>query len=254
MSAQNQVRVSFVRQPASDRCRESPEAYPVSVLASSHVVLDKADPGPDFSGLVTRFATGGSLLVPAAYLHDAQNTLPRVINLAASVGLPPARARFDAVVDDGPQKVKGPFLAMDVALKDVDSEVNVQAGRLYTQGSNRPLLDLSGVARGGVLEVAQQGSTFGALYRTLGREGPALDRAMQLSQGNVAVIGTNGLRAEINTWDPTGRTMMGDASRAALGAPRHAWIWWSASSALLAALAGGGWYFWRRRRAASARE
>jgi hypothetical protein len=188
-----------------------------------------------------------------AYLHDAQNTLPRVISLAASVGLPPVRTRFDAVADDGPQKIKGPFLALDVLLKDVDSEVNVQAGRLYAQGSNRPLLDVGGLPRAGILEVTKQGSSVGALYRTLGREGPAPERAMQLSQGNVAVIAANGLRAEINTWDPTGRTTMGDAPRAVLRASRHAWMWWTASAALLAALAGGGgWYAWRRRRARAA--
>jgi hypothetical protein len=253
MSAQNHVRVSFVRQPASDRCRESPEAYPVSVLASSHVLLDKIEPGPDFSGLVTRLATGGSLLVPVAYLHDAQNTLPRVISLAASVGLSPARARFDAVAADGPQKVKGPFLAFDVPMKDVDSDLKVQAGRLYAQGSNTPLLDVGGLARAGILEVVKQGSSLGALYRTLGRDGPAPDRAMQLSQGNVAVIGPGGLRAEINTWDPTGRTTMGDAPRAVRVASRSPWVWWTAAAALLAAAAGCGGYLWRRRRAASAR-
>ena len=34
LAARNVVRVSFVRQLASDRCRETPEPYPVSVLAS----------------------------------------------------------------------------------------------------------------------------------------------------------------------------------------------------------------------------
>jgi hypothetical protein len=250
MAAQNQLRVSFVRQPASDRCREMPEAYPVSVLASSHVLLDKIEPGPNFSGLVTRFAGGANLLVPAAYLRDAQATLPRVISLAAGVGLPPSRTHFDAVVDDGPHKVKGPFLALDVALKDVDSEVRVEAGRLYATGSDRPLLDVGGLPRAGVLEVAKQGSWSGALYRTLGREGPAPDRALQLSQGNIAVIAASGLRAEINTWDPTGRSIIGDAGRNTLPPARRPWVLWTSIAALMAVVAGGGAWWWRRRRAA----
>ncbi|HUR90523.1 MAG TPA: cellulose synthase [Ramlibacter sp.] len=248
LSAQNTMRVSFVRQPASDRCRESPEAYPVSVLASSHILLDKAQPGADFSGLITRFAHGAHLLVPAAYLQDAVNTLPRVIAVAASTGMPPARTHFDAVGDDGPQRVKGPFLAMDVPLKDVDSEVKVEAGRLYlAQGAERPLMDVG--ARTGIVEVVKQGSGVGALYRTVGREGPALERPFQLSQGNVAVIASTGVRAEINTWDPTGQAIVGE-SRAALPAGRHLWALWTLVLTFLAGVAGYGWWSWRRRLAA----
>jgi hypothetical protein len=246
LSAQNQVRVSFVRQGANDRCREVPEAYPVSVLASSHMLLDKTDPGPDFSGLITRLSSGANLFVPVAYLHDAQATLPRVISLAASVGVPAARTRFDALGDDGPQKIKGPFLALDIALKDVDSEVRVEAGHLYAQGSGRPLLDVGGLPRAGIVEVVKQGSSWGALYRTLSARGPSPDRAMQLSQGNVAVISGDSLRAVINTWDPTGQSLIGDKAHAPT-APRRFAALWAVLVALLAAAAGYGVWIWRRR-------
>jgi len=253
LSAQNLIRVSFVRQPASDRCRETPEAYPVSVLASSHVTLDKADPGADFSGLIARFSTGANVFVPVSYLQDAANTLPRVIALAASTGVPPARSRFVAVADDGPQKVKGPFLAMDIALKDVDSEVKVQAGRLYlAQGPGRPLMDVAGLRGAGIVEVVDQGGAAGALYRTLGSAGPAPDRAFQLSQGNVAVIASGGLRAEINTWDPAGQAVIGD-TRAGSPATRRWGVVTAIALAFLAgvaAMAGWGWWWWRRRLAA----
>src|SRR6185369_699721 len=84
LSTHNDIRVSFVRQLASDSCRETPEPYPVSVLASSHIVLDNIEPLGDFSGLIASFANGVNLLVPIAYLYDSQNTLPRVISLASS--------------------------------------------------------------------------------------------------------------------------------------------------------------------------
>jgi hypothetical protein len=249
LSAQNTIRVSFVRQPASDRCREMPEAYPVSVLASSHVILDKVEAGPDFSGLITRFASGANVLVPVAYLQDAANTLPRAISLAASTGISPSRSRFDAVADDGPHKMKGPFLALDVPLKDVDSELKVEAGRLYLASAERPLMDLAGLQRAGVVEVVKQGGVAGALYRTIGTAGPAPDRAFQLSQGNVAVIGSAGLRAEINTWDPTGQAMLG-TSRATLPAGRYMWALWLLVLAFLAGIAAYGVWYWRRRAAA----
>jgi hypothetical protein len=55
LSTHNDIRVSFVRQQASDRCRETPEPYPVSVLASSHILLDDIEPLGDFSGLISTF-------------------------------------------------------------------------------------------------------------------------------------------------------------------------------------------------------
>ena len=65
LQTRNVIRVSFVRQLASDRCRETPEPYPVSVLASSHMLLDKIEASSDFTGLMAKFANGGTLLVPA---------------------------------------------------------------------------------------------------------------------------------------------------------------------------------------------
>jgi hypothetical protein len=224
LSTHNDIRVSFVRQQASDRCRETPEPYPVSVLASSHLMLDKIEPLGDFSGLISRFANGVNLLVPIAYLYDSQNTLPRVISLASSTGVSPARARFIPVADVGPPKLKGPFLAIDVPLKDADkSEVTLQGGRLLLEGeSERPLLDVSGLNRAGLLEVTRIGRDSGAIYRTLGRDAPPMDRSMQLSGGNIAVIGMSGLRAELNTLDPSGQGM----SRAALPSLTERSFWW----------------------------
>ena len=213
LSTHNDIRVSFVRQLASDRCRETPEPYPVSVLASSHIVLDDIEPLGDFSGLISSFANGVNLLVPIAYLYDSQNTLPRVISLASSTGVSPARARFVPVLDVGPPKLKGPFLAIDVPLKDADkSEVKLQGDRLFLAGeSARPLLDVSGLNRAGLLEVTRIGRDAGAIYRTLGREAPLMDKPLQLSGGNIAVIGMNGLRAELNTLDPSGQGMAREA-------------------------------------------
>jgi hypothetical protein len=205
VSTRNTIRVSFVRQQASDRCREMPESYPVSVLSSSHLLLDRVEPSMYFSGLVSRFAHGVDLLVPVAYLYDSANSLPRVISLASSTGVSPSRARFIPVQDVGPPKLKGPFLAIDVALEEGHSEVRLQGGRLLlAQGSERPLLDVSGLNRAGLLEVTKVGRDIGAVYRTLGRDAPQFDRTMHLAAGNVAVIGMGGLRAEINTIDPSG--------------------------------------------------
>ena len=248
LSTRNNIRVSFVRQQASDRCRETPESYPVSVLATSHMLLDNLDPGPDFSGLISRFAGGVNLLVPIAYLYDSQNSLPRVISLASSTGVSPSRARFIPVADVGPPKLKGPFLSIDVPLPDADkSEVRLEGGRLYLAGgSDRPLLDVNGLGRAGLLEVLQVGRDIGAIYRTLSREAPAMGIPMQLSAGNVAVIGMVGLRAEINTTDPSGQDMVRDIRPAPKGRG-HLWLPAMLMIAAGAALLAGAWRMYKRK-------
>lgn len=213
LAARNVIRVSFTRQLASDRCRETPEPYPVSVLASSHMLLEKIEPGSDFSGLMSRFAAGGTVLVPASYLNDSQNSLPRVIRLAATTGVSPVNAKFSAVADGSEPKIDGPFLAIDLPLKDAKkSDAKVEGGRLLLAGSgDKPLIDVTGLNRIGLLEVTQVGGETGASYRTLGQDAPAMDKPMQLSDGNVALIGANGLRSEVNTVDPTGQGRLREA-------------------------------------------
>ncbi|MGE4239108.1 cellulose biosynthesis cyclic di-GMP-binding regulatory protein BcsB [Ramlibacter sp.] len=212
LAARNVVRVSFTRQLASDRCRETPEPYPVSVLASSHMLLDKIEPAGDFTGLMSSFANGGTLLVPASHLNDAPGTLPRVIRLASSTGISPSKAKFQAVEGNSP-KIDGPFLAVDVAMKDADkSEVKAENGRLYLSGSSdKPLIDVRGLNKVGVLEVTKADGQMGAVYRTLGAEAPPMDKPIQLSDGNVAIMGNNGLRTEVNTHDPSGQGALREA-------------------------------------------
>jgi hypothetical protein len=212
LAARNVIRVSFVRQLASDRCRETPEPYPVSVLPSSHMLLDKIEPTGDFTGLMASFGGGGTLIVPASHLENAPATLPRVVRLAASTGLSPMKAKFQTVAGGGAPKIDGPFLAVDVPVGGDKSEVRNDNGRLYLSGSDdKPLLDVRGLNRVGVLEVKQAGGSMGAVYRTLGNEAPPMDKPMQLSAGNVAIMGNNGLRSEVNTHDPSGQLAMREA-------------------------------------------
>lgn len=212
LQTRNVIRVSFVRQLASDRCRETPEPYPVSVLPSSHMLLDKIAPSSDFTGLMSKFADGGTLLVPQSELSDATATLPRVITLAASTGLSPIKAKFQPVANGAHPKVSGPYLAVDVIPEGYAEGVKPEQDRLYLAGGkDQPLLDVRGLNRVGVIEVTGKGDDIGAVYRTLGQQPPSLEKPIQLSQGNLAVMGNNGLRTEVNTHDPSGQGMMKEA-------------------------------------------
>jgi hypothetical protein len=212
LQTRNVIRVSFVRQLASDRCRETPEPYPVSVLASSHLLLDKIEASSDFTGLMSKFSNGGTLLVPQGHLSDAVNTLPRVIRLAASTGLSPSKAKFQTVADGSKPKVTGPYLAVDVTPEGYAEGVKPEQDRLFLAGTkDRPLLDVRGLNRVGVIEVSGSGDNIGAVYRTLGQQAPNMDKPVMLSGGNLAIMGNNGLRTEVNTRDPSGQGIMKEA-------------------------------------------
>lgn len=209
LAARNTLRVSFVRQLASDRCRETPEAYPVSVLPSSHMLLEKAVPSNDFVGMVSRFATGANVMVPASYLASAPMTLPRTIRMAASTGISPVNARFTAVNANAEPVTGGNFLALDLPFKDTKSKVRLDGGRvIMTTNADETVLDVGGLNNIGVLEVLKVGADTGVVYRRVGPDSPKMEQPLLLAQGNVAVIGNAGLLSEVNTADPAGRNVV----------------------------------------------
>ncbi|MFJ9450192.1 hypothetical protein [Herbaspirillum sp. NPDC101397] len=214
LAAQNQLKVAFVRQPSSDNCRETPQAFPVAVLASSHLKLGKARTDANFTGMVRRFAGGADIVLPQAYLAHADSTLQNVIMLAASTGLPPANSKL-VVAEDGKEISPGNhFLALDVPLKESKHMIEVSGNTLVlNDSSHKPLLDVSGLNRFGALEVVKVGGKEGVVYRSVGPQAPVLERPFQLSSGNVAAVSGSGLLSEINTDDTAGRDSVQDAPR-----------------------------------------
>lgn len=212
LTGRNVLRVAFVRQLASDRCRETPEPYPVSVLPSSHVVLVDGKHNDNFSGMVARFANAGTVIVPTAYLDNAQSTLPRVVRMAMATNVSPVNAQFSVADDKGAALPKGPFLMLDVPSKDIESKVSLDKGRLVLNGQkDKALLDMTGLDEVGVVEVVKAGSNTGVVYRTVGANAPMMNVPFVLSDGNFAAIGKTGLLAEINTADPSGsRALLGE--------------------------------------------
>ncbi|WP_413456997.1 hypothetical protein [Herbaspirillum huttiense] len=212
LAAQNQLRVSFVRQPSSDNCRETPQAFPVAVLGSSHLKLDKAHDDANFTGMIRRFAAGAQLLVPRSYLADVPASLQRVIMVASSTGLPADRARM-SVVDDGKEAAPdGSFLAFDLPLKASQGLVQVKGNTLVMNDSSaKPMLDVTGFDRLGILEVAKTNGQQGVVWHSVGKERPLVAKPFALSSGNVAAVASTGLLAEIDTNDASGRDAVQDA-------------------------------------------
>jgi hypothetical protein len=163
--------------------------------------------------------------VPSAYLADAVNTLPRVIRLAATVGISPVKTTFTAVSGSDMPAPGAAFLAIDLPMKDARSDVRLDAGHLMlTAGGDKPVLDVTGLGRIGILDIVTIGSTSGVAYRSGGAQVPAMDKPILLAQGNVAVIGDKGLLSEINTADPGGRAVVGEESGAWLLSRGYWWM------------------------------
>ncbi len=202
LAPRNQVRVEFQRQPEGG-CRARDRGHPIAVLPSSHLRLADVSLGDDFTGMVARFASQAEVIVPAAYLGNATEALPRIARLANASGIAPTRAGFSVARDGDTVKPQGAFLAADVALADEKSIARLAKDRLsFTDPSGKMLADLSGLNRVGVIEVVSSGSVQGVSYRTVGDTPAVLPASLQLSRGDVAIVDGSGTLRQFDTRHP----------------------------------------------------
>jgi hypothetical protein len=210
LGSRNVLRVSFQRQPVSDRCLETPQAFPVSVLPTSHIVLEKTTPGDDFAGMAARFAVDTQLLVPQAYLEHPASSLAQVIAVADATGVSPLRAQLSVSADRTavvtPDKA---FLAFEVPLKDSKESVQVdEQGRLRINHQDQLLLDVHPLNHLATLQVADAGGQHGLVYRALGSDAPSFAKQILLTRGDLAILGDNGALKVFDTQDPSGSQLI----------------------------------------------
>lgn len=228
LAAQNTLRVSFQRQPVSDQCRETPQAFPVSVLPTSHITLDKITTDNDFSGMAARFAADTQVLVPQNYLDHPASSLPQVIRIASASGVSPLRAQLS--VSPGSQNTVSPdkaFLAFEVPVKGSDESVTADGeGHLLIHQQKQTLLDLKTLNHLAVLQVVESGGQHGLSYRTLGGQPPDFARPVLLERGNVTILGDSGPLSTFDARDPNGSQMIDDDQPKGLDAWRKpSWLW-----------------------------
>jgi len=202
----NMLQVQVQRQPSSDRCRETPQSFPISILPSSAVRLGPPLSGQGFLSLREQFAGPADLILPRAYLDDAPETLGNVARIANAAGLSPRQADLILVsgetVASAPQR---PFLAMDVAPPQTVSNLQIMRseGRLVIASQpDRPLLDVSGLDRLAVIEVARSDHAAGLLFHRVGSAALRIETPFLLSQGDVAILTDQGVAAEFDRRDP----------------------------------------------------
>jgi hypothetical protein len=232
LAARNLLRVSFQRQ--SDAGCATNQGYPVAVLPSSHLSLVQADGDANFTGMVARFASSATVLVPASYLANATETLPRIARLADATGVAPQRAVLTVTPDGQSAAPASPFLAVDVPLVEPKSHISVKDNGLTILGSDEhTLYDVSGVANltgVGVIDVEHSGGTAGVVYRSVGSRAPVLPVALRLARGDVAVVDGSGVLKEIDTVH-TGGVEQDDAATPW----SRQWLSWAVPAALVGA-------------------
>lgn len=228
LGSKNVLRVSFQRQPVSDRCLETPQAFPVSVLPTSHLVLEKTDLGDDFSGMAARFAMDTQILVPQAYLEHSASSLAQVISVADGAGVSPLRAQLKVNAD--PKAVIAPdksFLAFDLPLKDSKESVQVDdQGRLRINHKDQLTLDVHPLNHLASLEVVDAGGQHGLVYRTLGSDAPDFAKQILLTRGDVAILDGNGAVNTFDTQDPSGSQLIDREEPVGLDAWRKPSLLW----------------------------
>ena len=210
LKPRNVLRVSFQRQAAGEHCRETPQAYPVAVLPTSRLLLEKASEADDFAGVVPRLAGSATLILPDTWLAKAPDTLPTAIRIADAAGLSPTRASFAASPAATPVKPGGPFLSLDVPVEGAPAKTRVEGDRLIIAGRDSAhLLDVTGLDGLGAISVARGGNAPGLLYSTIGSRSASFGAPFVLAGGDVAVLGSQGVLAQIDTRDPFGNRPAG---------------------------------------------
>jgi hypothetical protein len=235
LGSTNVLRVSFQRQPVSDRCLETPQAFPVSVLPTSHVVLEKVEANEDFSGMAARFAVDTQVLVPQSWLDQPASSLPQVIAVADASGVSPLRAQLKVSAD--PKAAVTPdksFLAFDLPVKDSKAGVQVDdQGRLRINHKDQVLLDLQPLNNLASLQVVESGGQHGVIYNTLGKDAPTFAKPILLTRGDVSILGNQGAVTTLDSKDPSGSQLIEREEPKGLDAWRKPSLLWLVPAGIL---------------------
>lgn len=195
----NTIVVRVQRQPAPGDCQELPQGYPVSISPDSYVELAPAPEAVDFSSVSARLAGDSLVVVNKSWLEDALTTLPNVIALADASGIAPERADFSVADRTTYPEPDKPFLFFDVAVEGVRKRASVDGNTVQiTTAKGTTLFDATGLSDIALLQAETGGGEPGLTYSADG-VGPLIEKPLRLRHGDVAVIGADGVLAEVRT-------------------------------------------------------
>lgn len=205
IAARNEVRVSFLRQPARPHCHDPATPYPVSLLPSSHIRMAERGTAPDFVGAAAHLSGAHQVLVPEAWLQNAPTTLQTVIRVSNAVGASVERSTLEVVKGKSVPSQGQSYLAFNLQPEGVDSAAVVEGGHLRIAGKqDDTVLDLAGLDNAALVEVTGNNDKQGVIYRELGNRVPSIDEPFRLIRGSVALLDGRGLVQDFDRDDPEG--------------------------------------------------
>ncbi|WP_166454781.1 cellulose biosynthesis cyclic di-GMP-binding regulatory protein BcsB [Duganella aquatilis] len=218
LTARNEVRVAFLRQPTQVRCHDTPMAYPVAILPGSQLHFAKADGGNDFVGMAGKFADGASLMLPDSWLAQPATSLPLVIRMADAAGLSVEKSTLQLVPQGQAAKPDAAFLALDVAPAGYSPGSAPRSGRLVLRGHVQSAqLDISGVDHLATAELIRTGGQQGIVFQNIGKQSPLLATAFRLGRGNLAVFNDTGPVLQLESEEMNGTAPGRSSGRWELG-------------------------------------
>lgn len=231
LAARNTIRIAFVRQSSKQHCHDITMPFPVSIFPGSHLKLKQVAMGDNFVGIAARYAKESTLIVKDEWLKDALAMLPMTVRLADAAGLSSIHTKFSVLKQGEAFKPSTPFLALDLPVEGKASTA-AHDGSLVLNGAEKtPILQLKGLDRLGVAEVAEINGQTGIRYYTIGKTMPLIGSSFRLAHGNLAVITDAGPILQIDKNDPT------DSRFAKEDNPQSLWQrhmeWWLAAIAVI---------------------
>ncbi len=199
LQPRNTVRVQFQRQPASDECREQPQGFPAAVLPDSAMRLGPAPAPRDFAGMVPLLAGDAAVIAPAGWRNAATKTLPAVIQVADALGVSPGAAELTFHDGDAAVAPGKPFLAFETPVEGAAEVVKASGGQVsIADNKGKVFYDVSGLDRMAVLQAVTGAKQPGVRYKAVG-QGPQFDKPFRIAQGDIAVLGEDGVVAAVNS-------------------------------------------------------
>lgn len=224
LAARNEVRVSFLRQPARPYCHDPATAYPVSILPSSHLTLSKRSLGTNFIAAASALAHANEVFVPQEWLQDAPRTLAKVMGIASAVGVAPESANFKVAASGSNINPSQPYLAFGVTPSGI-TPAATKNGQLIISGKQQTWLNATGLSQAGVAQVVETSGHLGVLYNDLDAQGPALDQPLRLLRGDIAVLDGSGNVKTFDQNDPFGTLIANADNPLPWWKQQMVWLW-----------------------------
>lgn len=197
------VRAVVQRRSAQGDCKFEPQGYPAQILGSSSIVLTSADaPARDFSDLVTRWANGVEVLIPAAASERPERVLGLLVDVLSALSSDAAPITVKLLAAGAVATPTASFIAVgDAPPQDATVRVRFDRGRVaVADRSDRTLLDLGGFSTGAVAQVVSAGGQSGIWIKPLAADGSLpVPAELRLDRGDVAFVDNAGVALAMST-------------------------------------------------------